>query len=286
MRLFSKLHRKIRAMRLSLKAKLVLSLLSVVAILLVSSVISVMEYSRMSNYVSELIADDISSINVANRLADMSNNYNLEILEAINNYNLEILEAIGEGSSGRLPDFDDEYFKTNCERLRMSHTINQAYPMADSVMYSYAAYMLTSLEFESVVQSDFIDNRAWYFGRLQPRFDRLQSDIDNLTRAIYEDLQENSATFDRGFYRSIIPGIVAVGVGLMLVLMLMFFILSYYVNPLYRMLEGLSAYRSSDKKYTVSFEGDDQLVELNDGISELAGENQQLRRRVRDLRKK
>ena len=275
MRLFSKLHRKIRAMRLSLKAKLVLSLLSVVAVSLDSSVISVMEYSRMSNYVSELIADDISSINVANRLADMSNNYNLEILE-----------AIGEGSSGRLPDFDDEYFKTNCERLRMSHTINQAYPMADSVMYSYAAYMLTSLEFESVVQSDFIDNRAWYFGRLQPRFDRLQSDIDNLTRAIYEDLQENSATFDRGFYRSIIPGIVAVGVGLMLVLMLMFFILSYYVNPLYRMLEGLSAYRSSDKKYTVSFEGDDQLVELNDGISELAGENQQLRRRVRDLRKK
>ena len=275
MRLFSKLHRKIRAMRLSLKAKLVLSLLSVVAVPLKKNVISVMEYSRMSNYVSELIADDISSINVANRLADMSNNYNLEILE-----------AIGEGSSGRLPDFDDEYFKTNCERLRMSHTINQAYPMADSVMYSYAAYMLTSLEFESVVQSDFIDNRAWYFGRLQPRFDRLQSDIDNLTRAIYEDLQENSATFDRGFYRSIIPGIVAVGVGLMLVLMLMFFILSYYVNPLYRMLEGLSAYRSSDKKYTVSFEGDDQLVELNDGISELAGENQQLRRRVRDLRKK
>lgn len=267
--------KKVRSLKLSLRAKLVLSLLSIVAILLVSSVISVMEYSRMSNYVSELIADDISSINVANRLADMSNTYNLEILE-----------TIGEGFSGRLPDFDDEYFKTNCSRLRMSHTINQAYPMADSVMYSYAAYMLTSLELESVVQSDFIDNRAWYFGRLQPRFERLQSDIDNLTTAIYEDLQKNSATFDRGFYRSIIPGIVAVGVGLMLVLMLMFFILSYYVNPLYRMLDGLSAYRSNDKKYTVTFEGDDQLVELNEGISELANENQQLRRRVRELRKR
>lgn len=271
----SKLLKKVRGLKLSLRAKLVLSLLSIVAILLVSSVISVMEYSRMSNYVSELIADDISSINVANRLADMSNTYNLEILE-----------AIGEGAGGTLPDFDDEYFKTNCERLRMSHTINQAYPMADSVMYSYAAYMLTSLEFSDVVQSDFIDNREWYFGRLQPRFERLQSDIDNLTTAIYEDLQENSATFDRGFYRSIIPGIVAVGVGLMLVLMLMFFILSYYVNPLYRMLDGLSAYRSTDKKYTVDFEGDDQLVELNDGISELANENQQLRRRVRELRKR
>ena len=267
--------KKLKAVRLTLKYKLVLSLLSIAAILMVSSTISVMEYTSMSSYVSTLIAEDIRNINLSRRLSEMSSSYNLEILE-----------AIGEGAGSRLPDFDDEYFKTNCERLRMSHTINQAYPMADSVMYSYAAYMLTSLEFETVVNSDFIDNREWYFGRLQPRFDRLQSDIDNLTTAIYEDLQKNSATFDRGFYRSIIPGIVAVCVGLMLVLMLLFLMLSYYVNPLYRMLEGLSAYRSSDKKYTVKFDGDDQLVELNDGISELAGENQQLRRRVRELRKR
>ena len=62
MRLFSKLRKKIRSMRLSLRAKLVLSLLSIVAILLVSSVISVMEYSRMSNYVSELIAEHAGTV--------------------------------------------------------------------------------------------------------------------------------------------------------------------------------------------------------------------------------
>ena len=61
--------------------------------------------------------------------------------------------------------------------------------------------------------------------------------------------------------------------------------LAFYVNPLYKMLDALSAYRSNDKKYTVHFEGDDQLSELNDGISELAGENQQLRRRIREIRK-
>ncbi len=71
----------------------------------------------------------------------------------------------------------------------------------------------------------------------------------------------------------------------MLVLMLLFFMLAYYVKPLYRMLDALNAYRLSDKKYTVRFEGDDQLAELNDGISEIAGENQQLRRRIKELRK-
>ena len=262
-----KLVKRFKTIKLSIKSKLILSLLSIAAILLVSSTISVLEYRSMSNYVSELIADDISSINVANRLSDMTNLYNLQILE-----------AIGEEGADKLPDFDEDYFTSHCDSLRMSSSTNKIYPMADSVMYSYAAFMLTSRELEHVEAFSFLDTRDWYFNRLT-------SDIDKLTDGIYKDLEKNSATFERGFYRSIIPGIVAVGVGLLLVLMLLFFVLAFYVNPLYRMLDGLNAYRSNDKKYTVRFEGDDQLVELNEGISELARENQQLRRRIREIRK-
>lgn len=269
-----KLLNKAKSLKLTLRAKTILSLLSIAAILLVSSIISVMEYSAMSDYVSELIADDMSSISVANKLADMGNSYNLSILA-----------AIGEDSNVKLPEFDDEYFVSHCNKLRMSNTINQAYPLADSLMYSYSAYMLTSLEFTSVMESDFIDSREWFFQRLQPRYQRMVSDIDQLSSAIYNDLQKNSETFERGFYRSIIPGIVAVGVGLLLVLMLLFFMLSYYINPLKRILKGLDAYRASDKKYNVSFEGDDELAALNEGISELTAENQQLRRRIKELRR-
>ena len=270
-----KIFKRARSARLSMRAKLILSLSAIAVTLLVSSVISVLEYTSMSNYVSELIADDISSINVANRLADMSNTYNLQILE-----------VIGDETSMQVPEFDDEYFKSHCDSLRMSVASNQVRPLADSVMYSYAAYMLTSLELEDVLLSDFIDTRSWYFERLQPRFDRLRGDLDQLSRSIYKDLEKNSATFERGFYRSVIPGIVAVGVGLLLVLMLLFFLLAFYVNPLYKMLDGLNAYRSQDKKYTVNFDGDDELAQLNDGISELANENRQLRSRIKTLGRK
>ena len=260
---------------LSMKSKLILSLLSIAAILLISSTISVMEYTSMSDYVSDLIADDISSINVAGKLADMSNNYNLGILA-----------VIGDDTSLEVPPFDDGYFKSHCDSLRSSGPSNVISPLADSVMYSYSAYMLTSLELEDVLQSDFIDTRSWFFERLQPRFERLQTDIDALNAAIYRDLEKNSATFDRGFYRSVVPGIVAVFVGLLLVLMLLFFMLGDYVNPLYKMLESLKAYRAGDKKYTYSFEGDDQLADLNRNIAELADENQQLRHRIKALKQR
>ena len=157
-------------------------------------------------------------------------------------------------------------------------------PLTDSVIYAYSAYMLTSLELDDVLLSDFIDTRTWYFERLQPQYRRLTHYIGNLEESFYADLQRNSETFERGFYRSIIPGAVAVGVGLLLILMLLFFLLAFYVNPIYKMLNGLNDYRSFNKKYTYSFEGDDQLSELNDGITELVGENQQLRKRVNDLR--
>lgn len=271
--MFRKVKERIRDRKLSMRAKLTLSLLAIAVTLLASSVISILEYTRMSDYVSELMADNVRSIGVAQKLSEVSSKYNLDILT-----------VIGDDSVSALPDFHQKEFMSHCDSLRKSLMSAKMMPLTDSVVYAYSAYMLTSLELNDVLLSDFIDTRTWYFERLQPRFQKLDYYIDNLDEAIYEDLEKNSRTFQRGFYRSIIPGAVAVGVGLLLILMLLFFVLVYYVNPIYKMLAGLNNYRAYNKKYTYTFEGDDELSELNDGIRELAGENQQLNKRVSDLR--
>lgn len=275
MPLIRKIRRRMADYHLSLKTKLVLSLSTIGLTLLVSSVISVMEYRSMSTYVSTLIAADINSINVAR-----------ELLEASNTYNLGILSVIGDEEVKKLPDFDQQGFVAQCDSLKSNFTGLSQTTLTDSVLYSYSAYMLTSLEFESVVMSDFVDTRAWYFDRLQPRYNRLKSDIDAMSTAIYQDLEKNSATFERGFYRSIIPGIVAVAVGLLLVIMLGFFLVAFYVDPVYKMLQNFQLYKQFGKKYTYTFDGDDQLKELNENIKELSDDNQQLRHRVSQLRKK
>jgi len=271
--MFGRLKNWRNSFRLSLKTKMVLSLSAIAVVLIVSGIISIVEYRRMSNYVSDMIAEDINSINVAQKLSAVTDEYNLQILT-----------VIGDDSVNSLPDFDQQGFVSYCDSLRSIFSVENVLPLTDSVLYSYQAYMLTSLELEQVIQSDFIDSRTWYFERLQPSFQRLNGDIDRLSQAMYADLQENSGDFDRGFYRSIIPGIVAVGVGVILVLLLMFFITSFYVNPLNKMLEGLDEYRSMGRRYSYSFEGDDQLAELNEGITELTEENRQYRRRIKLLK--
>ena len=271
--MFGRLKNWRNSFRLTLKTKMVLSLSAIAVVLIVSGIISIVEYRRMSNYVSDMIAEDINSINVAQKLAAVTDDYNLQILT-----------VIGDDSVNSLPDFDQQGFVSYCDSLRSIFSVENVLPLTDSVLYSYQAYMLTSLELEQVIQSDFIDSRTWYFERLQPSFQRLNGDIDRLSQAMYTDLQENSEDFDRGFYRSIIPGIVAVAVGVVLVLLLMFFITSFYVNPLNKMLAGLDEYRSMGRRYSYTFDGDDQLAELNEGITELTEENRQYRRRIKLLK--
>jgi hypothetical protein len=258
-----------------MRMKLTLSLSAIAVALLTSSVISIVEYKRMSHYVSDLIAENIRNINVARQLE-----------EVVNTYNLGILTVIGDSSVTKLPEFDQRAFVSRCDSLSRTIRSEKMVPLTDSVVYAYSAYMLTSMELNEVLLSDFIDSRTWFFERLQPRYQRLTAYIGKLSDTMYGELKRNSETFQRGFYRSIIPGAVAVGVGLLLILMLLFFLLVYYVNPIYRMLAGLKDYRSFSKPYSYDFDGDDQLSELNAGIRELAGENRQLRQRVSDLRTK
>ncbi len=271
--MFRKFRQRIRNLRLTLRMKITLSLSAIAVILLVSSILSILEYRSMSNYVSDLIADNIESINAAQQLSNVTDAYNLQILT-----------VIGDENDNELPDFNRQAFLDHCDSLHVSLSSINMQHLADSVVYSWSAYMLTSLELPNVILSDFIDTRSWYFERLQPVYNRLHGDIDDLNTAIYKELQKNSATFERGFYRSVIPSAVTVAVGLMLVLLLLFYILTYYVNPIYKMLKGLDSYRSFNTQYNYTFEGDDQLKELNDGITELTEENRQLRRRIKGLR--
>ena len=257
--MFRRLRKWKNSFRLSLKGKVVLALSAIAVVLIVSGIISILEYRRMSNYVSDLIAEDIHSINVAQKLAAVTDSYNLQILA-----------VIGDDTLNSLPDFDQQGFVSYCDSLRSSISGENVLPLTDSVLYSYSAYMLTSLELEQVVHSDFIDSRTWYFERLQPSFHRLNND--------------NSEDFDQGFHRSIIPVIVAVLVGVLLVILLMFFIISYYVNPLNKMLKGMDEYQASGRRYSYTFEGDDELSQLNEGISELTEENRQYRRRIKQLK--
>ncbi len=285
--MFVKVKNWLQEFRLSLRMKLTLSLSAIAVVLLMSSIISLLEYRRMSNYVSDMMADNIRNIHVTQQLVN-----------AVDTYNLQLLAVIGDDNLSSLPDFDRAAFVNHCDSLRASFgdasrrradtptRQTASASLADSVIFAYSAYMLASMELEDVLESNFINTRDWYFERLQPLFGRLRGYLENMSSAMYEELEENSRDFDSGFFRSVVPSIVAVSVGILLVFMLLFYILVYYVKPLYGMLQSLRDYLSFRRRYTFTFDGNDQLFDMNTAITDLTEENRQLRRRMADMKEK
>ena len=257
----------------SLSRKVFMSLGSIAAILLLSSVISILEYRRMSTYVSDLIASNIKSITLSQKLSDLTDEYNHKMLSVVVQNDISIM-----------PEFDLQYLNAQADSLKHSFTSKTALPMVDSVAVSFNDFMVTSMKFDEVFLADNVDTGEWFFGTLQPCYNRFRQDIDVLNEMIHEELASNSADFDEGFYRSIIPGVVSVGAGLLLVVLLLYFTISGYVRPIYRISDGIDNYRKTGRKHGYTFDGDDQLANINEGVSEIIEEHIELKKRVKALK--
>ena len=265
--------RKKREVKPSMRRKLTFSLGSLAALLLLSGIISIIEYRRMSDYVSELIAANIKSIALSQKLADITEEYNHQMLSVVVQNDISLM-----------PDFNLAHFNAQADSLKNSFTSQTALPMVDSVATSFNDFMRTSLKFDEVFLADNVNTGEWFFGTLQPSYNKFRQDMMVLNDMIHAELRKNSADFDDGFYRSIIPGAVSVGAGLLLILLFFYFVMVYYVNPIYKMSAGVDNYRLTGRRHGYEFDGDDQLANINSGLSELIEENRELRTRIKALR--
>jgi len=198
----------------SLRKRVFFSLGSLAVILLVSGIITIFEYRRMTGYMSELITSNFESIDLPGKVSDLMLRYNEQMMSTVVPFDSrDSLEIVAE-------PFDMEPYIAQ----------------VDSLMTSFDTF------------------------------------------------DETSLVLDEVFYRSVMPGVVSVGAGIMLIFLLFYFTMSNYVNPICRMSDGIDQYRQTGHRYSGSFEGDDQLANINAGITELIEENVELKKRIKALK--
>ena len=103
--------RRKKEVKPSMRRKLLFSVGSLASILVLSGVISIVEYRRMSDYVSELIAANIKSIALSQKLADITEEYNHQMLAVVVQNDISIM-----------PVFDLAHFNVQADSLKNSVT--------------------------------------------------------------------------------------------------------------------------------------------------------------------
>ena len=248
-----------------LKRKVTLGFLVLSTILLFSSVIAIFEFTRMNKAMSGTIEENVRSVNLARTLMTLSEDYNLEMLNA-----MSASDSVAAVSFIEPGERFSEEFASGLEELRKAFTTTTEHVRADSVLLAYTAYMQVLRESSDIMSRDFEARRDWYFNRLQPFYLKLRGYIESLTFAGQESLMANSKKVDDTFYRSIMPAFASVAVGLIVIILFNYFLNFYLLTPLEKIKAGIKNYRSYRKQYTVEIKNrDDDLSELNDTVRDL-----------------
>lgn len=248
---------------MGIRKKISLGFVVIGTILLLSSLIAIYELISMRRSVSNLITDNIASINTSRLL-----------LEVTDEYNFGLLRGMGKDSSATIPDLvHDVRFSNYLTQVKGKFTTEQEREVADSVLYAYTAYIHIMNDAPYVWRGDYQERRNWYFNKLYPVYMKLRNYIQMLTEVSQEALAENSQNLSDSFYRSIMPGVVAVGIGIVLVFLFNYFINYYFIKPILSISKGISSYLQYKKSYHVVVDNDDELSDLNTNVKELIDAN-------------
>lgn len=264
--------KKFQFKSLGIKRKVLIACIVLAAILFFSSLISIFEFSRMNRYVSAVIADNIRSINTARELLNISEQYNISLMNGLVLENEEQLEE--------LPVGPQEELVSSFENLSKSFVTPQERAAADSVLYAYAAYMQVVSEAQEMWRQDYAERQHWFFNRLQPVYLKFRGYMMRLTSISQDALIESSQDVQEGTYRSLMPGLVSLLVGLILILLLNYYLNYYLVNPLLKVTNGIKGYRYHGRGYSVKLENDDELAELNEAVGDIVDQNQAYKREL------
>ncbi len=255
---------------MGIRKKISLGFVIIGVILFLSSLVAIFEFNRMRHSVTNLMRDNMNSINTSRLLLEITDEYNFTLLSRV------IQDSVFDASGLLYDDRFDKYLNT----IKQSFTSESEVRVADSLSVAYANYLkVINMAPSIMVQSPDV-RKKWYFEELTPVYQDLRRYKKKLSLITQSALSQNSKEIQEGFYRSIMPGIIAVAAGIMLVMLFNYFINLYFITPLMLISKGIKNYREYNKSYTVTFDNDDEIQELNSDIKSVLDENKKLKSRL------
>lgn len=253
---------------MGIRKKISLGFVVIGAILFLSSVIAIFEFNRMRHSVTDLMTDNINSINTSRLLLELTDEYNFMLLSSV------ILDSVINSENALYDDRFEKYIGN----IKSKFTSQAEVAVADSLTVAYNEYLIKIGEASVMMQKAPQERREWYKNELVPAYDNLKRYKRKLGLLAQGALAENTAQLQDGFYRSIMPGIIAVAAGILLVLLFNYFINLYFISPVLLISRGLKSYKEFNKSYNVQFDNDDELQDLNSEIKTIIDEHKNLKK--------
>ncbi len=252
---------------MGIRKKISLGFVVIGVILFLSSIIAIFEFNRMRSSVTGLMQANINSINTSRLLMELTDEYNFILLGRV------IIDSSIVSSEILYDDRFDKYLSS----IKSNFSSEAEVAVADSLAAAYSEYLGVISETRKIMSQDLSVRKDWYENQLKPVYNKLRSFKKQLGILTQEGLAQNTRQLQEGYYRSIMPGIIAVSAGIMLVLLFNYFINLYFISPILLISRGIKNYRDFRKSYDVKFDNDDEIQDINSDVKSIIDENKKLK---------
>lgn len=244
---------------MKIKFKILAGFVVIIVLLLTAGVMSVYEFTRLSDSINGIVNDNYKSI-----LASK------EMVESLEREDSGILMFLsGQKTEGKnILYTSDSIFRVSFHTAQNNITENGEDSIIKEISVLYEIYYLDwnnhLLEDTLTLQmKDYYNGPHQFFLSVKQKVNTLHS-LNQSGLYSRAGLLQDKAT------RALMPGIVAIISSLLLILIFNYLISHYFVNPLKSLIRAINHYYPSTKKeFTANIESNDELKDLENEIKEL-----------------
>ncbi len=239
---------------MGIRRKIIIGFLGLAVLLFFSGVISIVELGRLERQTESTFDSGTANLELAR-----------EMLDAIQDQGLAMLQHNVEGNI----NFDSIYLVNNARftdalnRATISvHDVHELAPIYDA----YTAYDKMINQF---IGQGGRENMEWFRTVYKEAHFNLASAIKDYMISSQQRMNSKIAGLGETAYRAITPGILALSVGIIILLMFLYLIDTYFSRPVVAINRSLKGYLSTRIPFNVKMEGRDEVMELKEQIEDL-----------------
>lgn len=245
-------------MNLSVRVKILISFLLLVAMLIAAGVLAIFEFRRLSFSVNDIIENNYRTIVAAEDMRDAIEREDSGIL----------LLMLGNFEEGRKNLVNaDSAFREALSVAAFNITEPGEEEIIDRIKSEYALFR-EHWE-RPIVDTERQGNLIWYTNEVHPYFLKVKSDLEKLLEVNQESMYRIIADMHEKAKRAIMPGIIAIGGAVVFLYLLNFFIKTFLVLPIINLLEKIRTMRAGTNPFRANPRSKDEIVNLESEISKL-----------------
>jgi CHASE3 domain sensor protein len=236
---------------MKIRMKILLGFLILALMLATAGAYSIYELTTLSTSVQKLLDENYRSINAAKQM--------IEALEREDSGVLLLL--LGKWKEGRETIVDaHKNFESAFDIADNNLTIPGEKDYIDKINANYKKYH-DNLD-RPIVGTEYEGNLDWYFEKVHRDFMQAKKAVEELMTINDKTMYETASILKNRAHQATMPGIVAISAALVLVVIFIFFVNLYIVNPIISLIKSIKSFIEIGEPIKLSIDTRDELHDL------------------------